>query len=365
MIKEGKFGLQEAVWLITITISVKAFYTSPAILANLVGTTGWYMTLISAATAAVGFTFIYLLLKRFPGKNIVEIFGITLGRFIGFVFSGILALMMMFIAATRVREFTEVLKVYILPLSPLSFILGIFITGVVIVCLLGLETIARFSKLIAYVMLFGFFVVVILGWQNYDFHRLFPIFGYGIGKTVYHGVMRSSAYGEAVILAVIAGSLQGTKYIKKAGYLSIILSAALISISLFVFTLTFPYYTASEVTAPMYELATMIDYGRFVQRLEPIFLFIWSISSFISVTAVFYAFTSIYCKMFRIQDIRPVVIPSAIILFASAMIQKDMISVILVSVQRLMEYGGFILFIPPIIALIAAKLRKKGGLPNA
>ncbi|EGD49581.1 spore germination protein [Ruminiclostridium papyrosolvens DSM 2782] len=365
MIKEGKFGVSEAVWLVTITISAKVFYTSSAVLATLVGTTGWYTTLISAAIAALGFTFIYLLLKRFPNKGLVEIFDITLGRFAGFIFSGILAFMMMMIATVRMREFAEVLKVYVLPLTPPSFILGIFVIGVAVACSLGLEALARCAKLTAYIMIFAFFAILILGWQNYDVHRLFPIWGYGVDKTFFNGVVRNSAYGEVIIIAVFAGSLQGTKYIKKVGYISIAMSAVLISISILAYTLTFPYYVASEVTAPMYEMATLIDYGRFLQRLEPIFLFIWNISSFISVTAVFYTFTSIYSKMFRIQDRKAIVMPSAIILFFCSMIQKDMVSVIYGSVEALREYGGIFLFIPPIIALIVAKIRKKEAIPNA
>lgn len=361
MIKEGKFGPQEAIWLTVITISAKVFYTSPSIVSSLVGTAGWYMTLISLFAAAIGFTFTYLLLKRFPGKNIIEIFEITLGRLLGFIFSALLALLMIFIAAVRAREFSEVLKVYILPLTPMTLILILFIGTVVILNILGLETIARLSKLSIYAMATGFFIVLILGTQNYSIHRLFPILGYGIGKTIYHGVIRSSVYGEVIILAVFAGSLQGIKHIKKIGYTSLVLSGFFISLSLLAFILTFSYYVAMEVTSPMYEMATLIDYGRFLQRVDPIFLFIMTVSSLISVSVVFYAFVSIYCKMFRIQDRKPVILGASIITFTLAIAQRSISDVIFGSVQNIRDYGGLFFYIPPIISLIAAKLRKKGG----
>jgi hypothetical protein len=69
MIKEGKFGVSEAVCLVTITVSAKIFFTSPAVLLTHVGTAIWYETLVSAAAALVGFAFIYLLLKRFPEQG--------------------------------------------------------------------------------------------------------------------------------------------------------------------------------------------------------------------------------------------------------------------------------------------------------
>jgi len=66
---------------------------------------------------------------------------------------------------------------------------------------------------------------------------------------------------------LVAGSLQGTKHVKKAGYFSLVLSSILASSALLAFTLTFPYCTRAEITAPMYQITAMIDYA--------ILLFIW------------------------------------------------------------------------------------------
>src|SRR5665647_849681 len=309
LIKEGKFGPQEAISLITIIIVTGGVcFTSPSSVAGYVGTAAWYMTLISAATAALGFTFVYLLLKRFPGKNIVEIFEITLGRFLGFIFSGLLLALFLLSPATILREFTEVTKVYVFPLSPPSYIMGLFIIGVMLLGILGLETQARFSRLVAPILLVTFVVGLILASQNYDLYKLTPILGYGIKRTIYHGLTRSSVYGYAVILAVIASSLQGTKHIKKIGYISIVASGILVAVSL--------------------EL---------------------------------YIAASIYCKMFRIQNIKPVIIPFSIIMFTIAMIPKDFGTLISGYINLIAEYGWTVFYILPIIALITAKLRGKKG----
>jgi len=189
--KEGKFGLQEAIWVLIITSTAKVFFTSPAMVARAVGTAGWYMTLISTATAAVGFTFIYFLLKRFPEKNIMEVYDSVLGKCIGFVFSLILAVVLLILASVNLREYTDVLKVYVFIKTPPTFIIGFFIVTVVILSFLGLESIARCSKLFAYVLLLGFILILLLASQHYQPHRLFPIFGYGLGNTIYNGIMRS------------------------------------------------------------------------------------------------------------------------------------------------------------------------------
>lgn len=365
MIKEGKLGIQEVISLSVITISTKVFYTSPAVLSGLVGNTGWLTTLVSAITALIAFLFIYILLKRFPGKDIIEIFRITLGKIGGFVFSIILAVFMLYTAATRVAEFTEIIKVYIFPLSPNWYIVGIYIACVFTMSMLGLESIARFSKLLIYFMLIGFVVILILNIQNYDMNNLFPFFGYGLDKIALQGVIRSSAYGEIIILAIFAQSFQGAKNIKKEGIAALSLSGLIISISLFTFNLSFPYYIAKNITAPMYEMATLIDHGRFLQRVEPLFLFIWTIGSFISASIVFYSFVWIFCKLFRIQDKKPIVLGGVIILFAMSLMHRDMISIIFINVQSLRDYGAFVFFLLPLLALFVALLRKKGRKSNA
>jgi spore germination protein KB len=360
VIKEGKFGVQEAMWMIAITISSKVFYTSPGHLANIVGNTGWYMTLISMSTAILGFTLICILMKRFPDKDIITIFESTMGRIFGFGFSAVLGLYLLFLATSTISEFTNVMKTYAFPLTPPVMIIGIFVAGVLVMCIVGLESLARFAKLFVYPMLLGFILILLLGIQNYNINRIFPIFGYGVDKILLNGFARSSAYGEVILLAVFANSLQGISHIKKAGYTSLLISGASISLSLLAFALTFPYFTAQEIVSPMYQLATLVDYGRFVQRIEPIFLFIWFIGSFITVTAIFYGFISTYCKLFRIQDYKPIIIGSSLILFSGAAIQNNIGVGIEEIIQSIRQYGWIPIFMLPAMALFIGMIRKKG-----
>lgn len=361
MIKEGKFGTQEAVWLSTIVITAKVFYSSPAVIASILGNTGWYMTLISATTALIAFLFICRLLRRFPDMELTEIFDASMGKVLGFTFSMILCIYMLFLGSTSIAEFHEVMNVYVFPNSPAWYLNLIFVLSVAVFSILGLESMARMAKIISFFAVSGFIAVIVLGSQNYHITNLFPIFGYGLDKTALHGVLRSSAYGEILILAIFAKSFQGTKYIKKAGVLALILSGAVISTSILAFTLAFPYYTSQEITAPMYQLATLIDYGRFIQRIEPIFLFIWIISSLLSTTVVFYSFIWMFCKLFRIQDKKPIILAGSVLLFTSSFMHKDITSIILGGVQYSRMFGNVPLFLLPVIALITAFIRKKGG----
>lgn len=361
MIKEGKFGVHEAVCLVTIVICNKVFSSTPGYLTRTVGTAGWYMTLISCASALVFFTFIYLLLKRFPGKNIVEIYDASLGRVIGFIFSFLLMVSFLSSVGIYIREFTDIMKIYVFPVTPSSVLIGTLIFTASVSAFLGLETIVRVAKLVAYSALFGYFLILILSAQYFKLANILPILGYGLGKTVITGILRGSAYDEVVILAVFAGSLQGISYIKKAGFISLLLSGLLLSLALLCYSLVFEYTNIDEFSAPIYTLTRLLKYGAFFQRLDPLFLLIWIITTAIYISTLFYTTVSIYCKVFRLQDTRPVIIPMGVLTFTIAIFPKDFSSIVTEYVDVIRTYGNITFYILPLIALIVAVIRKKKG----
>jgi spore germination protein (amino acid permease) len=302
-----------------------------------------------------------MLLKRFPGKNIVEIYDVTLGRIIGLVFSFILMVTFLLYSGIFSREFADVIKIYNFPTTPLSVLIGALVVVAAVSVFLGLETIARTAKLAAYPALFGFLLLIILSSKYFKPAHLLPLFGYGIGKTVTTGLLRSTACAEVILLAIFTGSLQGVKHIKKAGYVSLVLSGILLSLGLLTFSMIFEYTSTVEITAPIYVVARMIRYGNFFQRLDPLFLFVWVITTVIYISILFYTTISIYCKIFRIQDMRPLLIPMAVLVFTTAVFPRDFPSVVTVYIQNIRAFGNIPFFILPVIALMAAVIRKKKG----
>lgn len=364
MIKEGKIGVQEAVCLLIIVLNCKLFFTSPSLSSRLVGTTTWLMTIISCVTAICGFTFTYLLLKRFPGKDLIEIFNIILGRYVGSLFSLILFLVFMESAGILIREFVEVMIVYNFPATPPEFLASIFLVVIGVMVYLGLESIARTARLLAPWMLLGYLLLLVLAAQNYHLSFLFPIFGNGLGKTVTVGMSRSSVYGEIVLVGVIATALQGTDHIRKIAYSSLIISGVLAVMGMLAFTLVFPYFVTQELTAPIYDLSRTISYGTFLQRLDPIFVVIWNLTTFITVAALFYAALSIFCKVFRLDDTRPVIIPLTIILYAVAGTPPDLPTLVEFYGKVLRETGWVFFYGMPLVVWVTAILRGKKGTSN-
>ncbi|HAU32629.1 MAG TPA: hypothetical protein DCW46_10340, partial [Desulfotomaculum sp.] len=100
-----------------------------------------------------------------------------------------------------------------------------------------------------------------------------------------------------------------------------------------------------------------IEFGTFFQRFDPIFLFIWSISAIITTVIYLYAFLSIYCKVFKIDDQRPLVLPLGIIFFCIGIIVQDLFTLVLGLIPVYRKFGGIIYFGLPLLALLVAAIR--------
>ncbi|MCM8900273.1 spore germination protein [Caldicoprobacter algeriensis] len=361
MVGQGKFGNKEAISALVIACMAKEFFTDPNMIVRKVGTAGWYMVLVSAAVAALGFTAVYFLLKRFPGKNIMEIYDDVFGRYIGFGFSFTVAFVLLFSAAMNLREYVEIIKIYVFPKTPPVYLIGSLAVTAVILSFIGLENITRYSKLAGYVMLVGFIILLMLSSRFFRFYRIYPLLGYGLKNTLVQGFLRSSIYGEITLVAIFAKSLHGIQDIRKVGYTSLIIAASLMLLMQLGLTLIFTYPFSKELTAPLYAGASLIHYGVFFQRVESLFLFIWNISTLISIPLLFYMVLLIYSYLFKIDDIRPITVPFSFIMIALSLIPSNIVELVQFYIRYLREFGWVVFYVLPSIALLMTALTKKKG----
>lgn len=305
MNSEGKIGIFEAVCLTTLIMTNKVFFTSIAFIVQITGTSAWYTTLISCAVSLMFFYFIYLLLGRFPGKDILQIYEAVLGEVVGKFLVLLFCVFAIYYSGSTLREFVEMIKVYNLPYTPTSVIMGSFLLVTVIISYFGFECMARICAICFIPTVAGLLLILLLASPSYDFNLLKPFGGHGIDVTLMNGFFRSSAYMEFTILTIVISAIRGHASFKKAGAISILLTGLIFSTSIFCYLMTFGYSSGSENISGIFELSRSIYFNRFFQRVESIFLFTWVISSVIATTVSFYIGVLIYCKTFTIKNHKP------------------------------------------------------------
>lgn len=358
--------MREAVALTLIVMNTKIFYTSPITIISELGTAAWWGTVISCLTSLFFFGLLYILMKRFQQKDLYQIFEAVTGKKAGKILILIYALYFLYYSGVNLREFSIILKVYSLAKTPSGILIGAFLLIVLAMSYVGLEGIVRVAYIFFYPIIFGLIIVLLLAIPAYEFDYLKPWLGYGLGKTVQIGILRASAYDEIIILAIIYNSLQGLKNFKKAGLTCLLFTGFVFSVSLACILAAFQYTEASEHLSGMYQLSRVIYYSRFFQRVEAIFLFIWVFASVITVGIAFHIALSSYCRAFKIDNHRPLLLPFAFFTYTIAFMPANIAEVLEIHVKYIRQYSFLLLYLVPVIILfLALILGKKGGKANA
>jgi spore germination protein (amino acid permease) len=357
MASKEKIGTREAIAATVYFLSTKLLISFPQHMAEMGQTAAWIVPVISFATATLGFLVIVALLRRYPGMSIVQASEKAGGPILGVIAS--LGYFVFFFATTilLIREFSETVSTALLPRAPLSVIMGVFIIATLVAAYMGLEAITR-AALVGMPLIIGTLVLLnllLLPQSNFD--TIFPLFGPGIGKIVYNGVVHSGIAGEIMFLCIIAGQLDEKHKVQRMGLISLAVSATFMIVSTLNYSAVFPYPLSLHIAYPGYEASTLIYMGRFLQRIEVAFVFLWVISACIHLALSGYTAAVIIQDMLKLPSHKPLLPAFAILGFTFALVPSDVPQATYVDFMIVKTYGGFMLFAVPLILLLISRLR--------
>ncbi|HAV21062.1 MAG TPA: hypothetical protein DCX02_04160 [Firmicutes bacterium] len=355
---KDSIGTREAIAATIYFLSAKLLISFPQHMAELGQTAAWIVPAISFATATLGFLIIVALLRRYPGKNIVEASEEAGGPIFGIIAS--LGYFAFFFATTifSIREFSETVSTSLLPRTPLSVIMGVFIIATLVAISAGLEAITR-ASLVGMPLIIGTLIVLnVLLLPQSNFDTIFPLFGPGIGKLVYNGIIHSGIAGEIIFLCIIAGQLNESDKVQRMGIVSLLVSAVFVVVSTLNYSAVFPYPLSLHISYPGYETSTLIYMGRFFQRVEVAFVFLWVISACIHLALGGYTSAVIAKDMLRLPSHKPLLPALAILQFTLAFVPSDVPQTTHIDFMVVKTYSGLLLFVVPLILLLASRIRE-------
>ena len=173
-----------------------------------------------------------------------------------------------------------------------------FLFGMLISVSIGIRGIFRASTIIAPIIIFGILFIFFSLYRDIDITNYFPIFGNGIKEFFIQGSFRIEMF-ESIFLILLMGPQ--IKNIKKATIGSFILiSSSTLIIALLLFGI-FPYPSSLENYFPLFELNRLINFGRFIQRVESIYILIWLIAMYIYISLGTSYTVQTFSKVFKLN----------------------------------------------------------------
>jgi spore germination protein (amino acid permease) len=360
MDKKITIGNWEVITILINAICTKIFLNFPRRMAEGGGTGGWILTVYVSVLAIIGFYIVQMLYKRFEGKDIIDIGEYIAGRAGRIVVGMVAAIFFMFVICVYLRTFSEIMKMVALTVSPISFVSLFFIVVMIVGAYFGMEAITRIHSVAVPIVVAGLILIVVAVFPYMDFNLAFPVLGTGVSDIFVEGFMNVSVFAEIFFVFMLIPFLKYHKNFKRSGLIALGFSALFLFASAFVYNTVFPYPESIERVLPIYQLARLISYGRFFQRIESIFVIIWAAAALLYVMVGFYLALYSFKKAFKLEYIRPLILPFAVIVFSLSMLPRNLISAVKLETGYARFWAWAVTFgMTILLPLIARFIKKK------
>ena len=191
--------------------------------------------------------------------------------------------------------------------------------------------------------------------EDIDLTNFTPIFGNGIKDVFLDGSFALGRYEVFFIFLLLAPSI---KDLRKTVSKTFLAASLLLLVCFFMFFGIFPYPSITENYSLLYELVRMVSYGRFIQRIESIFLPIWLIATFMYFAITLSLSVQTLKKMFAITYYKRLVPSLAIIIISVSLLLHSHADVIELR-KILTDFACPMFFIYAFVLLIIARIKLK------
>jgi len=354
-----KLGYIEAIGLISIIIIHEIVLNIPKKIIDKTGSSSWLNIIFITIITIIIVCIISKCFKQFKNFDILDISNFLGGKLLKNII-GISFLTLFFLSALIVlKNTTGILQLIYFENTPITYITLFFIICIIVANTFSIKVIAKTNLLILPLLIISIFVILISSIKNFVPQLIFPILGYGAEQTFINGLTNLFAFSGIGYLLFLNPLLNKTSDFKKISLISVILSGLCLFFSILslIFSVIFTLKSGEEF--PIYLLSRSIEFGRFVQRVDAIFIFIWTLSSIVFLSINIFFCIQIFRKITNIEDTKTINYTMGLLLLAISIIPSSF-SVLINYLEAIYQVISLILiFFLSLILLFGANLKLK------
>ncbi|KWX87513.1 hypothetical protein AMQ83_12660 [Paenibacillus riograndensis] len=300
-----KIGTTQAAMLIVNTILPTATVVLPAIISSYAEQDAPLAILLS--------TFFGLLIAYIVGSAVRCTNGAPFLTWVGEKSSPVIAVvlglfMLQFYldtSATILREIVNFLKDNVLINTPISILCVLILLITIYMVRQGLEAIARVNSLV--ILLYLLFVpLYIFGLANeMNVHQLLPMFDHSLADLTLASITPTTWMSEVAVLLFLAPYLQAPRQARIIGWTGLIFVALLMMFSLVIALMVFGPDLVRLSAYPGFSAAGIVHLGRFIERLDILFISYWVLSIYVKFSIFLFATVECFKQTFRVGSSRP------------------------------------------------------------
>lgn len=356
-------GVSEAVTLLFIFLASKAFLTKVMFIYHDGLNASWVIPVIQTGIGLGGLLLLVAVLNKYPGRDLVEIGEELAGPYVNLLFALYYLVVFVFGAGMTLREISEQVVSGFLPDTPISLVVLAFVSGTAVVSYLGIEAVARTARFLLGVMVVTAMALVLLTIPLWQFDAFYPLWGGGLWKLLAGALKNTGVFVQILLLGIICPFLP-VKQVKQIGVRGVVVAGFFLFLYVLAPLLIFDYPSVTELSLPSFEMARIINIGRFGQRMEVVFLPVWVFGNMIYLSISLYAGAAVLARLCRLRDYRPFVLSVAVLTTTVAFVPQNMLQAAYWNHRLLNRYSFVILVAILVMLLLVARLKNKGGARN-
>ncbi|NPV29043.1 MAG: endospore germination permease [Firmicutes bacterium] len=320
-IEKGRISSRQATFLIANTILATGILFLPALMAREAGQDSWASVLIAAFFGLLLGALVVSLGLRFPGKNIVEYASELLGPWGGRALGILLALFFFYLNGIIIREFGELLVTAVMPETPLVVFNALLVIMAAYGVYLGLEVFARVNEIIFPFSLLVGLVTLALAVPEMDFFQLQPVLVHSFVHILRGAGSLFAFFGEGMVFTMFLPCLRRPE---EAHWVNLQVVFLLVAAGVSTIAGVIALFGAEETARlvfPTYELAKTVHLAGFLERIESLIVGVWVAAVGLKVMVIYYAAVVAFAQSLGLQDYRPLVLPSGLVLVALSILE--------------------------------------------
>lgn len=268
-------------------------------------------------------------------------------------------LLLIMLTTSIIKNLSETLRIIYFKTSPILFITLFFVISSIICNRFSLKTIAKSNLLISPAIFIGIIIILFSSIKNFMPQRIFPILGYGINKTFFSGLTNIFSFSGMLYLLFLPPMLDKPDKQKRLSIIAIIISSIYLFLSVTCLLLSLSFTLNSDESFSLYVLTRNLDYGRFIQRVDAVFILVWIIAIISYINLPIYFCIYIFKKITKISDTNSINYSFNLLILAISIIPIEY-AIFANIFARCVKYLFFVLFFAiSIPILIAANLKLK------
>ena len=272
----GHISSLEAAALIFVQVTTKAFLAFPGKLAALAHTAAWAVPAVSGLLSGLLWVWpLTIVLKRHPGKNLVEITRHLAGNALALITGILLFGYNVGVIVVEAREIVASVITVVMPNTPHAFLVAVGFPALAYMASQGMEVLGRTCVLVGLGVLTAVIFLSALSANKWNTDSVFPLLGPGVKEMAKICGIRQVTYGELLNVGMVALYLRRKDEAGKVAGWALGISTALLTLVVFTCQMIFVHPSLAGIPIPFLRVTRIIRVGRFFHRFDALFVPVW------------------------------------------------------------------------------------------